>query len=183
MKDGLSIRKYAAYRKKKGLSGGSPYSVEKALKAGRIKRGKDGRIHPKQADADWKANTDHARRPKHSEPGAGKRGTKLPDSALGKRTLSLADAKALHETLKVREREIDHMERVGSLVLAADVEKIAAKRARETRDLMQSIPGKIAAEVHAAAKAGGIRKVERLISKAIRGALERLARDASRRAR
>ena len=184
MKAGLSVKAYASYRREKGLPGSSPRAVEIALKSGRIKRGKDNKIHPKQADADWQANTDHSKRPPHSEPGAKKRrGAKLPDSALGKDTLTLADAKALHETIKVREKEIAHLERIGSLVLAADVEKFAAKRDRETRDAVLAVPAKIAAEVHAAAKTGGVRKVERLIQEALRGALERLARDAHRRAR
>lgn len=53
----MSIREYARSRKSRGLPGGSPAAVVKALQAQRIKRCKDGRIDSDLADLDWHSNT------------------------------------------------------------------------------------------------------------------------------
>src|ERR1017187_2864430 len=53
----LSLRKYAASRKARGLAGGSPAGVKRAIDSGRIVRKSDGRIDPDQADLDWLRNT------------------------------------------------------------------------------------------------------------------------------
>ena len=53
----LSLRKYAASRKARGLAGGSPAGVKRAIDSGRIVRKSDGRIDQDQADLDWLRNT------------------------------------------------------------------------------------------------------------------------------
>jgi hypothetical protein len=53
----MGLRQYARYRKSQGLPGGTATSVHKALVAGRITRGVDGRIDSSVADAAWRANT------------------------------------------------------------------------------------------------------------------------------
>ena len=45
---GLTIRAYADLRKEHGLPGGSPWSVNKALRDGRITRNSHGKIDPEQ---------------------------------------------------------------------------------------------------------------------------------------
>lgn len=56
------IRRYAQWRKERGLEGGTRTAVEKALQSGRIKRGRDRLIHFAKADRDWLENTDHSRK-------------------------------------------------------------------------------------------------------------------------
>ncbi len=53
----MSAREYARSRKARGLPGGSPAAVIKALQTQRIKRCKDGRIDSELADLDWHRNT------------------------------------------------------------------------------------------------------------------------------
>lgn len=53
----LSQRGYAEHRRKRGLSGGTPRAVQKALATGRITAHPDGRIDGRLADSQWKANT------------------------------------------------------------------------------------------------------------------------------
>lgn len=57
---GLSRRAYAAYRKERGLPGGSHTAVNKAIETGRITLGADGSLDPAVADAQWLASTDQA---------------------------------------------------------------------------------------------------------------------------
>jgi hypothetical protein len=54
----LTLRGYAASRKARGLSGGSPAAVAKAINAGRITRQGDGRIDSQVADVQWMKNTE-----------------------------------------------------------------------------------------------------------------------------
>ena len=54
----LTLRGYAASRKARGLSGGSPAAVAKAINAGRITRQNDGRIDQQKADSEWLQNTE-----------------------------------------------------------------------------------------------------------------------------
>lgn len=58
---GLTIRAYAAHRRGLGLPGNSNWSVQKALRDGRIRRNEDGRIDPEEADRLWLQNTCHHR--------------------------------------------------------------------------------------------------------------------------
>jgi hypothetical protein len=53
----LTLRGYARSRKARGLSGGSPAAVKKAIDSERITRLPDGRIDQAAADADWHRNT------------------------------------------------------------------------------------------------------------------------------
>src|ERR1022692_4464316 len=53
----LTLRGYARSRKARGLSGGSPAAVKKAIDSERITRLPDGRIDQAAADAYWHRNT------------------------------------------------------------------------------------------------------------------------------
>jgi len=176
---GLGVRSYAAHRKKQGLPGGTTHSVEVALKSGRITRNKNGLLDPEQADRDWQANTDHRKRPRHSEPGGEK---PAPKAAIGK-ALTLAEARALNENIKAREREVAFLERTGKLVDAAEVEREAFTAARELRDRILLVPSRIASEVLAAAEEGGARAVEALLVAALREALQEQVSDGRSRTR
>ncbi len=55
--NGLSNKAYARYRKERNLPGGTHQAVKKALERGRIYKNKYGLIDPRQADAEWEANT------------------------------------------------------------------------------------------------------------------------------
>jgi hypothetical protein len=56
----LSRRKYAEYRRERGLRGGSLEAVRKAIETGRIAIEPDGLIDADRADALWKINTAEA---------------------------------------------------------------------------------------------------------------------------
>ena len=53
----LTLRGYARSRKARGLPGGSPAAVKKAIDSGRIGRTPDGRIDADLADVAWRRNT------------------------------------------------------------------------------------------------------------------------------
>ena len=110
MAEGMSIRAYAEHRKKRGLTGGSAWSVQKALKEGRIKKGEDGKIDPAQADRDWQRNTNPVMRRSGGEtkPATGE----TPSIAVP----SLAQSRAIREAYQARLARLDYEERTGSLV-------------------------------------------------------------------
>src|SRR5881296_953793 len=58
MSEGLSLRRYAASQRERGLSGGTHEAVRRAAAAGRITL-HDGKVDPAEADRDWSANTLH----------------------------------------------------------------------------------------------------------------------------
>lgn len=69
MNDPLSLRAYAAWRKNRGLPGGSLEAVRKAIRSGRLVDsvvsidGVKKIADPEAADREWAANTDPSRNP------------------------------------------------------------------------------------------------------------------------
>jgi len=148
---GYSIRAYALHRKKLGLSGGSAASVQKALNAGRISRGPDGKIHPEVADQEWERNSDASKRPK---------------------TLSISAAKAVREEYLAKMARLDYLERAGDLVSAARVRKERFEDGRSTREAILAAAARCAADAYAAKSVGDC---ESIILAELRTTLERLA--------
>jgi hypothetical protein len=59
----LSLRGYAAHRRRLGLPGGTLHAVQTAREYGRIHVGRDGLVDPVEADRLWAETTDDGKRP------------------------------------------------------------------------------------------------------------------------
>lgn len=180
---GLSIRQYARHRRAAGLKGGTPSAVHKAITAGRIHRGADGLIDPVQADAAWDATTDDTRGDGSGEVGPTppvapvRRPAPSPAAvepmptpvAGGGAAPSYATSRAIREAYAARLAKITYEERSKVLVDAARVQAEAFRRARDTRDAVLAIPGRLAAIL--AADTDPV-SVEAILSAELRAVLE-----------
>lgn len=146
---GLSIRAYAAHRKRLGLRGATPAAVQKALNDGRITKGPDGKIHPVDADRDWETNT----RPERRGP-------------------SIGESRAVREAYLAQGARLDYLERVGTLINAAEAEREYFEVARVTREKLLAVPGRVAGEV---AASDDPKECEAILEREIRAALSELA--------
>lgn len=124
----MTPAEYARYRKC------SREAVSKAIRQGRIPVGSNGRIDPKMADAAWDANTPRARGP--AEPPA----LELPNG----QPLNLTHAKTLREAWLAEKARLEVGEMSGELVRISDVRDVAFRAARSARDLLHSIPDRLA---------------------------------------
>lgn len=180
MSKGLSIRQYARHRRAAGLRGGSPWGVQKALKAGRIHTDADGKIDPETADAQWAAATDVSRGdgragPTSPPPAAShSRPTAPPPAPLPAGAPSYATSRAIREAYAARLAKIAYEEKSKSLVDAARVQAEAFRRSRDARDAVLAVPGRLAAILAAETNPAVI---EARLTEELRAALEVLARD------
>lgn len=146
MTKGLSIREYARHRRAAGLRGGSPWGVQKALKAGRIQTNADGKIDPEQADAQWEASTDAGRGDGRPEPARQThRAPPAPPIAASGNAPSYAVSRAVREAYSARLTKLTYEERSKILIDASRVQAEAFRRARDTRDALLAVPGRLAA--------------------------------------
>ena len=146
MSKGLSIREYARHRRAAGLKGGSPWGVQKAMKAGRIHTNADGKIDPEQADAEWEATTDAGRGDGHPGPARQiHRSPTQPSAVLPGGAPSYATSRAIREAYAARLAKITYEEKSKTLVDAARVQAEAFRRARDARDAVLAVPGRLAA--------------------------------------
>jgi len=153
---GMSVRAYAAHRKKLGLPGGSPTAVQNAITSGRITRGPDGKIDPATADVEWEANSNPSKR-------------RQPRAQMGP---SLAQSKAVEAAYKAKTARLDYLERTGELVPVESVRREAFERGRNIREAIMSVPSRVAADVFAAET---IADAEQIIENELRNALRGLA--------
>jgi len=91
----------------------------------------------------------------------------------GQEMASYHDARAMREAYDARMSKLEYQKELGKLVPVEDVQKQAAQVAKTVRDALLSIPARIAAEV---ANEIDVWKVEIMLDKEIRGALEELTR-------
>ena len=122
----------AEYSRHRGVS---RESVSKAIRQGRIPVNRIGRISPELADAAWEENT---ARPKGAEP------PPLPLTLSNGQPLTYANARAMHEFYKAELAKLELGERSGELVRMSDVRDVAFRAARSARDLLDSIPDRLA---------------------------------------
>lgn len=175
MSRGLSIREYARHRRAAGLKGGSPWGVQKALKAGRIHQNADGKIDPEQADAEWEAATDAGRGDGHPGPARQiHRAPTQPSAVLPGGAPSYATSRAIREAYAARLAKIAYEERSKALVDASRVQAEAYRRARGARDAVLAVPGRLAAILAAETDPA---VVEARLDEEIRKALEALGDD------
>jgi len=172
---GLSIRAYAAYRKERGLPGGSAWSVKKALRDGRISRNQHGKIDPTVADREWEENTNPAQRrdhkklseqakARHEEQSSG--GSEQPDVP------PYSQSRAIKEAYQARLSRLMYEEKKGSLVSADEVKFEAFRRARMARDQILAITDRVAPILAAEDDEERIREI---LDSELRDALEVLA--------
>ncbi len=180
MSKGLSIREYARHRRTAGLRGGSPWGVQKALKAGRIHTDADGKIDPERADAEWAAATDASRGDGRAGPTspsptvAQPHPAAPPPASLPAGAPSYATSRAIREAYAARLAKITYEEKSKALVDAARVQAEAFRRARDARDAVLAVPGRLAAILAAETDTAVI---EARLTDELRAALEVLARD------
>lgn len=186
MTKGLSIREYARRRRAAGLKGGTPSAVHKALVAGRIRRDEHGLIDPEQADVDWAAVTDDTRGDGHAvparqrpEPSVSPASSPSPPSAPSPVVPSggappYATSRAIREAYTARLAKITYEERSKALVDASRVQAEAFRRARDVRDALLAVPGRLAAILAAETDPA---VVETRLTEELRSALEALSHD------
>ena len=175
MSKALSIREYARHRRAAGLKGGTPAAVHKAIQSGRIRRDERGLIDPDQADAQWVGTTDPTR-------GDGRRGiSRRPPDPPPTQTAApapgappYATSRAIREAYAARLAKIEYEERSKSLVEASRVQAEAFRRARDTRDAVLAVPGRLAAILAAESEPS---VVETRLTEELRKALEALGHE------
>lgn len=169
---GFSIRAYARHRRERGLVGASPWSVQKALREGRIERNAEGKIEPEIADRQWEENTNPAmRRP--SAPSSSPRASATETSHQKIPVPPLAQSRAIREAYQARLARLDYEERTGTLVSTEQVRSAAFARARSVRERLLTLPERVASELAAITDPRGIREV---LESELQQALEELSR-------
>lgn len=168
---GLSVRAYAAHRKRLGLSGASPWAVSKALREGRITRTRAGKIDPARADLEWQEKTNEAKQRVGTTNGdeiasAGGNGY-LPPGVPPFRV-----SRAIREAYEARIRQLKFEEESGRLVDAEAVRRETYRLGRAFRDKMLSLPERVAARC--AAERSQV-KIRALLDAEVRQLLEEQA--------
>ena len=174
----MGLREYARHREAKGLPGMTLRAVQKAIDSKRItvvpdEKGRP-RIDPEVADIQWGRNTD----PDQSvRANAGRDVSPPPGGGVGvggDREGSLYwDAKTRREVAEAAKAELQLTEMEGALVKRAEVERAAYESGRLLRDMVLSVPTRLAAEV---AVMSDPQAIEIRIREELRKVLEELAR-------
>lgn len=118
----------------------SVYSVEKALKNGRISKSANGKIDLDTELPKWHQNQDISK----------VRGNEYSTAAPSSGGPSLADLKRAREGFEVQLRRLKYEQLNGKLVERVLVKKAVSRIYRNVRDTLQSIPERVAAEEAAA---------------------------------
>lgn len=138
----------AAYAKRRGVS---REAVSKAIRQGRIPVLPGGRLDPAAADAAWLANS--LARP-------GPPGPALAGGGNGV-VVSLTEAQIRLTFAKAQREELELAEASGRLVPVADVRDAAFRCTRAARDLLQTVPDRLAEVLVGVAEPAEIRRLLR----------------------
>ena len=156
----IGLRAYARWRKAKGLPGGSPAAVGKALAAGRISRLADGRIDAAAADEAWRLNTTQRCAQSHVEEngrpaqvgGASKAASAVegggdslelrPRPASGLTPLTSARIHATEESAAIRSIQRRRLE--GALLEVEEVDRTLAEILQICKDRLRLIADNVA---------------------------------------
>jgi hypothetical protein len=185
----MSYREYARHRQECGMTGTTLRAVQKAIEAGRISTIPDekGRpfIDPAVADLQWASNTDAEQclRGNTTQLAAGKvtnaanigaapQGTTMPSAAPGN-TTAYWDAKTSREQSEARMAELNLQKMQGDLCDAAGTRRAAYDAGRMLRDMLLTIPTKIAPEL---ADCTDRQTIERRLREELRKPLDYIAR-------
>src|SRR5437867_3739273 len=153
--DPLTQADYARHR------GTSRQAVHLAINSGRIRARPDGLIDPDIADREWAANTDRSkqrgpaasRSRRGTPPGSGRvdgwqaAGHRDASGLQGEAEPTWAEARRRREAALARMAEQEADRRAGRLLDADAVEKASFAVARRARDMLRSLPDRIAAVV------------------------------------
>jgi hypothetical protein len=131
----LSIRAYARHR------GVTEAAVRKAIKQGRVSKGKNGKINPKTADKEWGQNTDPAQikaafaeeKPDYSQ-------NSIPNATNGP---SYQQSRAIKEAYGAKLLRLQFEKESKKLISIDDVKVSAFNAARMTRDRILNIPDRV----------------------------------------
>ena len=131
----LSIRAYARHR------GVTEAAVRKAIRQGRVSKGKNGKINPKTADKEWGQNTDPAQikatfaeeKPDYSQ-------NSIPGAASGP---SYQQSRAIKEAYGAKLLRLQFEKESKKLISVDDVKVAAFNAARMTRDRILNIPDRV----------------------------------------
>jgi hypothetical protein len=131
----LSIRGYARHR------GVTESAVRKAIRQGRVSKGKNGKINPKTADKEWGQNTDPAQikavfteeKPDYSQ-------NSIPNTANGP---SYQQSRAIKEAYGAKLLRLQFEKESKKLISIDDVKVSAFNAARMTRDRILNIPDRV----------------------------------------
>ncbi len=131
----LSIRAYARHRSV------TEAAVRKAIRQGRVSKGKNGKINPKTADKEWGQNTDPAQikavfteeKPDYSQ-------NSIPNSANGP---SYQQSRAIKEAYGAKLLRLQFEKESKKLISIDDVKVSAFNAARMTRDRILNIPDRV----------------------------------------
>jgi hypothetical protein len=115
----------AEYARRRGVS---KRAVTGAVQSGRIKL-VDGLVDPKQADRDWKANTDASKQ------------VRKPGPAYG----TYSPNRAKREAFAAQREELAFLRETQKLVDASEVERLYFARARRARNMLLAIPAQLGA--------------------------------------
>jgi hypothetical protein len=146
----VSIREYARRR------GVSDTAVHKAIESGRITT-VSGKIDPEAADKQWAENTNPAYHP-----------SRAPQSSGNDAKHSYQSSRAMREAYEAALKKLEYEERSGKLISAAQVEVEAFNAARIARDILLTIPHRVAPQIIGKSD---ISEIEKILRKEIIGGL------------
>ena len=131
----LSIRGYAKHR------GVTDAAVRKAIRQGRISKGKNGKINPKLADKEWLQNSDPAQIKAEST-------FETPDYSQNSAPTSLSgpsyqQSRAIKEAYGAKLLRLQFEKESKKLISIDDVKVSAFNAARMTRDRILNIPDRV----------------------------------------
>lgn len=169
---GMSIRQYAQHRGERGLIGASPWSVQKALKAGRITRNRHGKIDPDTADRQWEDNTSPTMRREPTARSTAPRPAPIVGGPPSIPIPPLSQSRAIREAYLAKLARLDYEERVGTLVAKEKVRAAALRRGQIVRDRLLAVPDRVAPEI---AAMDDPRDIRTLLEEEFRHALQELA--------
>lgn len=192
----MGLREYGRHREARGLPGTTLRAVQRAIETGRITTVVDGkgrpRIDPEVADIQWGRNTDPDQSARanagrdHAPQSGGDNGT-APAGGSGGGTeregSAYWDAKTRREIAEATKAELQLAALSGDLVKREAVERAAFEAGRLLRDMVLSVPSRLAAELAAMNDAQAIegrirdelRKVLDELSRLTRTGLEKAA--------
>lgn len=156
----MSVRGYARHR------GVSHTAVQKAIRDGRITQRKDGKIDSGRADKQWAASTDHSkprnsvtgdpkhrRRPGDPETPMGMKprkgnghvnGTGAPGGGDGEQLSTYAQARGEREQYQALLAKLEYERAAEKVVDAEEVKQSAYEAGRRARDILLSLPARLA---------------------------------------
>lgn len=138
----LSLRAYAAWRKDRGLPGGSLQAVQKAIERGRVAAavtpvdGVKKIADPELADREWAAHTDQSRRGLAGFGGDDGDGTEIEPPEIVKASTRLKQAQA-------RTAELNYRKLAGQLLEVEDAEGEWSDFCSNLRNTLLSLPNRL----------------------------------------